>query len=59
MNLPLRTSLHTFAGEKIVFLATGTVDVCGNRFVDLWEDDAPAASFNGTAYEEELFTRRT
>ena len=59
LNLPLRTSLHTFAGEKIVFLATGTVDVCGNRFVDLWEDDAPAASFNGTAYEEELFTRRT
>lgn len=50
---------NDYWSEKIVFLATGTVDVCGNRFVDLWEDDAPAASFNGTAYEEELFTRRT
>lgn len=42
--------------QRLPFTSTGTIDVCGNRYVDLWKDDGPARSFNGTAYEEELFT---
>ena len=49
--------------EGLPIQATGTIDVCHNRFVDLWEDDGsrsgPAASSNGTAYEEELFANRS
>ena len=41
------------------FTSTGTIDVCHNRYADLWQDRAPARQFNGTAYEEELFTQHS
>jgi hypothetical protein len=31
---------------------------CGDRFVDLWQDGAPASSLNGTAYADDLFLAR-
>eukprot|EP01064_Diplonema_japonicum_P010618 TRINITY_DN1785_c0_g1_i1.p1 TRINITY_DN1785_c0_g1~~TRINITY_DN1785_c0_g1_i1.p1 ORF type:complete len:532 (+),score=127.75 TRINITY_DN1785_c0_g1_i1:635-2230(+) len=45
--------------EKLPFQSTGTVDVCGNAFVDLWLNNGPALGMNGTVYEEELFTNNT
>lgn len=50
---------NDYWSERLPLRATGTIDVCANRFVDLWEDGGPAASRNGTAYEEELFTAHT
>ena len=35
------------------------MNICGNKYIDLWDTDAPAARLNGTAYEEELFTNHT
>jgi arylsulfatase B len=35
--------------------AVGEVDVCYNRFLDLWENDKPAKKLAGTKYEEEVF----
>ena len=45
--------------ERLEVTATGTIDVCGNRYVDLWSGHAPARALNGTAYEEELFTNHS
>ena len=45
--------------EKLPFQATGVLDVCGNRYADLWKNGAPASKLNGTAYEEALFTNHS
>eukprot|EP01059_Diplonema_ambulator_P021362 TRINITY_DN354_c0_g1_i10.p1 TRINITY_DN354_c0_g1~~TRINITY_DN354_c0_g1_i10.p1 ORF type:complete len:330 (+),score=138.98 TRINITY_DN354_c0_g1_i10:48-1037(+) len=45
--------------EGIPITATGTVDVCGNAYTDLWSTNGPANTLNGTAYEEELFTNHS
>ena len=50
---------NDYWSEKLPFSATGNVDVCKNRFVDLWDTDKPAWGQNGTAYEEELFLNHT
>eukprot|EP01060_Flectonema_neradi_P024945 TRINITY_DN33809_c0_g1_i1.p1 TRINITY_DN33809_c0_g1~~TRINITY_DN33809_c0_g1_i1.p1 ORF type:complete len:542 (+),score=108.86 TRINITY_DN33809_c0_g1_i1:79-1626(+) len=42
--------------EKIPIAATGTEDVCGNAYVDLWENNGPAVKLNGSVYEEIMFT---
>ncbi|KAH9257805.1 hypothetical protein BASA81_003823 [Batrachochytrium salamandrivorans] len=39
--------------------STGAVDLCANRFLDLWKNDGPAVGLAGTAYEEELFENHT
>ena len=45
--------------EGLPLASTGTVDVCKNRYIDLWSDRAPARRYNGTAYEEEHFTNHS
>jgi arylsulfatase B len=40
--------------------ADGTLNVCFNRFTDLWDTDGPAARQHASGlYEEDLFTNRT
>jgi arylsulfatase B len=41
--------------QGVPVTAVGEVDVCLNRFLDLWLDDGPAKHLVGTAYEEVLF----
>jgi arylsulfatase B len=38
--------------------STGGACTCGDRFVDLWEDGAPARALNGTALADDLFLSR-
>lgn len=45
--------------EQLPFQAIGAVDVCANRYADLWLDNGPASHLNGTAYEEEFFTNHS
>eukprot|EP01065_Artemidia_motanka_P050107 TRINITY_DN84_c0_g1_i1.p1 TRINITY_DN84_c0_g1~~TRINITY_DN84_c0_g1_i1.p1 ORF type:complete len:546 (+),score=187.82 TRINITY_DN84_c0_g1_i1:63-1640(+) len=45
--------------EGLPFAATGVIDVCQNKYTDLWLTNEPAYGLNGTAYEEELFTNHT
>jgi len=37
----------------------GQINVCLNRFSDLWDTNKPAKRIQGTAYEEELFLQNT
>lgn len=39
----------------IPITAVGEVDVCKNKYLDLWLNDGPATKLAGTKYEEELF----
>eukprot|EP01004_Peranema_trichophorum_P003008 NODE_2023_length_1714_cov_63.798869_g1728_i0.p1 GENE.NODE_2023_length_1714_cov_63.798869_g1728_i0~~NODE_2023_length_1714_cov_63.798869_g1728_i0.p1 ORF type:complete len:536 (+),score=114.99 NODE_2023_length_1714_cov_63.798869_g1728_i0:55-1608(+) len=44
--------------EHTELYATGTIDLCLDKPVDLWDTNKPAYGLNGTAYEEVLFTKR-
>eukprot|EP00755_Sulcionema_specki_P037438 Sspe_Gene.22930::Locus_8817_Transcript_1_1_Confidence_1.000_Length_1687::g.22930::m.22930 len=50
---------NDYWSEKLPLSATGTTDICGNKYIDLWDTHAPAVGKNGTVYEEVLFTNRT
>ena len=50
---------NDYYSESLPFAAIGTVNVCDNKFVDLWLDDGPAHRLNGTAYEPELFANHS
>ena len=50
---------NDYYSESLPFAAIGTVNVCDNKFVDLWLDNGPAHRLNGTAYEPELFANHS
>ena len=51
---------NDYYNEGLPITSIGTLNVCDNRFTDLWDTSGPAvAQHTSGLYEEDLFTNRT
>jgi len=53
---------NSYCSEKTPFQALGSLDICQSRFLDFWESDENdywPSKLAGTAYEEELFLKKS
>ena len=47
---------NDYYSEGLEYNSIGEINVCDNKFTDLWLTNGPALGMNGTgAYEEEIF----